>query len=282
MSWPLVSLLAVAASALLLVGLERVWPQDRGQKLLREGFWTDLLLYTFFQSYALGLAISRFIAWLDGVTGLSRFGLVFRWPLSMQVLFFLVTHDLYIYWFHRWQHRSPVLWRLHEAHHSVENVDWIAGSRSHALEILINQTVEFAPMVLLGADPSVPVIKGAISAVWGMWIHANVGVRTGALQLLVNGPEMHRWHHAVDLPPPGRNFATKLAIWDWLFGTAWRPASSQPSGYGLKDEVFPRDYVRQHLYAFRRPAPPEGPDPRARIPPGVARPQPALLPPASP
>ena len=43
----------------------------------------------------------------------------------VQVLFFLVTHDFYIYWFHRWQHHNPVLWRTHEAHHSGKHVDWL-------------------------------------------------------------------------------------------------------------------------------------------------------------
>ena len=73
-----------------------------------------------------------------------------RWPVWVQLLFFLVTHDLYIYLFHRLQHRVPLLWRVHEAHHATDDVDWISGARSHPLEILINQTIEFAPIVLLG------------------------------------------------------------------------------------------------------------------------------------
>jgi len=78
------------------------------------------------------------------------------WPLAAQLGFFLVTHDLYIYLFHRLQHSSSLLWRIHEAHHSVREVDWLAGTRSHALEILINQTIEFLPMTLLGAAPELP------------------------------------------------------------------------------------------------------------------------------
>jgi hypothetical protein len=36
------------------------------------------------------------------------------------------------------------------------------------------------------------------------------------LQWVINGPEMHRWHHAIDHPQGGSNFGTK-AIWDWIF-----------------------------------------------------------------
>ena len=165
MGWPVLAPVIIAGGALLIAALERIRPFDAGQPLFREGFWTDLVFYTFVQSYALALVIGALIGWLDARTGLSSRGLVSGWPVGAQVAFFVVSHDLYIYWFHRWQHASPWLWRLHEAHHSNRQVDWLAGARSHALEILINQTVEFAPMVLLGAAPQVPLIKGAISAV---------------------------------------------------------------------------------------------------------------------
>jgi sterol desaturase/sphingolipid hydroxylase (fatty acid hydroxylase superfamily) len=144
----------------------------------------------------------------------------------------------------------PLLWRIHEAHHSAREVDWIAGSRSHALEIIVNQTIELGVMVVLGASPDVILAKGTISVVWGMWIHANIDVRSGWLQYVINGPEMHRWHHAIDVPMPGRNYATKLAWWDYLFGSVHRPAE-KPAGYGLA-EAFPRGFLAQQLRAFKR------------------------------
>ncbi len=250
MAWEIVAPAVVVGWALLLWVLERRFPYDR-QRFLREGFWTDLVGYTLVQSYGMGLLISALIRWMDQASGLSRLGLVSSWPVAGQVAFFVVTHDLYIYWFHRWQHASPVLWRLHEAHHSNTSIDWLAGLRSHALEILVNQTVEFAPMVLLGASPVVPLVKGMVSAVWGLWIHANVNVRTGRLQWVVNGPEAHRWHHATDPDAYNLNFATKLALWDRLFGTAFLPPRRKPAGYGLTGVAFPRGYVRQQLFALR-------------------------------
>ena len=77
---------------------------------------------------------ARLSAWIGGATGLPRLHLLGAWPIWLQVLFFVVTHDLYIYLFHRLQHRSPTLWRLHEAHHATTEVDWLSGSRSHAFE----------------------------------------------------------------------------------------------------------------------------------------------------
>ncbi len=250
--WSILSPLIITLAAWSIIALERLFPYDRGQRLFRSGWFNDFFLYSIAQSYVLGLLIAQIIAFVDGATGLSRLRLVSDWPLWAQLALFLVTHDLYIYWFHRWQHKSPMLWRIHEAHHSPTEVDWLSGSRSHAFEILINQTIEFMPIVLLGAPPELALMKGTIDAVWGMWIHANVDVRSGWLQKIINGPEMHRWHHAAEYTGDGFNFGTKLAVWDWLFGTAYLPAHKPPR-YGL-DSPFPQHFLLQQLHAFRRRA----------------------------
>jgi len=245
-----ISLATIGGGAVLLMLLERIIPYTKGQTFLREGFFDDFALYTIAQNYVLSIVIfSVVIAKLDAIGGWSRLHLLAGWPLWLQVTFFVVTHDLYIYWMHRWQHRNKYMWRLHEAHHSPKSVDWLSGSRSHCVEILINQTVEFAPIVLLGASPEVISLKGAISAVWGMYIHANLNVHTGPLQWIINGPEMHRWHHTIGKGMRS-NFSTKLAIWDWMFGTAYFPPEERAKNFGLPTQ-FPKHYVGQTLFAFR-------------------------------
>jgi hypothetical protein len=64
------------------------------------------------------------------------------------------------------------------------------------------------------------------------------------------------------LPAPGKNYGTKLAVWDHLFGTAYRP-EDKPARYGLEEPLYPKRgafaYLTQHLYSFlpeaRRSAP---------------------------
>ncbi len=241
----------IVGAALAIILLERRFPYDRRQKLLRPGLVDDLLFYGLLQSYVLGVAIAWIIEAIDRSTGWSRLSLVSGWPIWVQLGFFLITHDLYIYVFHRLQHRVPALWRVHEAHHATEDVDWISGARSHPFEILINQTIEFAPIVLLGAAPEVAIWKGVLDSVWGMYIHSNIDVRSGRLQYFINGPEMHRWHHATEIIDV--NFATKFAFWDWLFGSAHLPGQRKPVGYGLTEPGFPDGYFRQVVYAFRWP-----------------------------
>lgn len=259
--------------------LEKFFPYTKGQKIFREGFFNDIVMYSIVQSYLLGLIIFGILNWVKFNTDLYQYSLIGNWPVWVQVLFFLITHDFYIYWFHRWQHHNRFLWRTHEAHHSPRTVDWLSGARSHSLEILINQTVEFAPIILLGASPEVAIYKGMISAVWGMFIHSNIDVRLGKLQYFINGPELHRWHHSDEEGKEFQNnYGTKLAVWDWIFGTAFFPDPEvrKPKQFGLSDtpdyplskdtsenktriaaacEIIYSDiksYIKQHLYAFRK------------------------------
>lgn len=231
-------------------------------KLLRKGFWLDFVWYTLIQSFFLKILIfDLIIAPSKTALGISDLGVLSHWPIWALVLFFLITHDFYIYWFHRLQHNTKLFWRTHEAHHSVQHVDWLAGSRSHAVEIIINQTIEFAPIFFLLDNETAAIvvpIKALIDAVWGMYIHANLDVRSGKLQYVINGPEMHQWHHANHKEVFYANYATKFAFWDWIFGTGFLPGLKpinfpllKPRYYGLPYE-FPRDYFAQHWFSFSR------------------------------
>jgi sterol desaturase/sphingolipid hydroxylase (fatty acid hydroxylase superfamily) len=244
------AMIIIASIAVIFIVLERIIPYNKGQRVIRTGFFDDLALYTIAQSYILGILIFNYIIYfIDTTTGISRLHLFSNVPIWIQLVFFTVSHDLYIYWMHRWQHKNKWLWRIHEAHHSPQKVDWLSGSRSHAFEILINQTVEFLPIVLLGSPPEVVAYKGVISAMWGMYIHSNLNIHSGKLQKIINGPEMHRWHHTVG-KGRNRNFATKLAIWDWIFNTAYFPENEKAQEYGLISS-FPAHYISQFFYAFR-------------------------------
>ena len=115
----LLSTIIIAGAAIFFIIVERIWPYTKGQKVLREGFFDDLALYTIAQSYILGILIFTYIInFIDTSTGISRLQLFRNVPIWIQLIFFLVTHDLYIYWMHRWQHKNKYLWRIHEAHHS--------------------------------------------------------------------------------------------------------------------------------------------------------------------
>jgi len=238
-----------------IIAWERISPYRKDLPFFREGFWIDLVWYTIIQSYFLKIIIFDYIIYpLQHHLAWQGFQFFKDLPIAAQVLFFLVTHDLYIYLFHRLQHASKFLWRTHEAHHSGKEVDFLAGSRSHVVEIIINQTIEFAPIVLMGADPAVIPIKALLDAMFGMFIHANVNVKMGKLKYFLNSPELHLWHHANYIEVFHANFSTKFSVWDYLFKTAYDPGKKPgnlPENWGLHYE-YPRDYFLQHAFSVKR------------------------------
>ncbi|WP_078348561.1 sterol desaturase family protein [Mucilaginibacter pedocola] len=238
-----------------IIAWERINPYRKSLPFFREGFWVDLVWYTIIQSYFLKILIFDYIiAPVKSHFDWSSFQFVSHWPVWVQVAFFLFTHDLYIYLFHRFQHSNKFFWRTHEAHHSGKEVDFLAGSRSHIAEIIINQTIEFAPIILLGAAPEVIPIKALLDAMFGMFIHANVKVKMGKLKYFINSPELHLWHHANYIEVFHANFSTKFSFWDHLFKTAYdpgHPPGNLPENWGLGYE-YPKDYFLQHAFSVKR------------------------------
>ena len=55
------SMIIIVAAAVTFVILERIFPYTKNQRILREGFFDDLALYTVAQSYILGIIVFGFI-----------------------------------------------------------------------------------------------------------------------------------------------------------------------------------------------------------------------------
>lgn len=246
--------LAIVAGVVSFSILERFFPFKKGLAYFRKGWYIDLVWYTFIQSFFLKILIFDYMIYPgEKALGIEKIGFISHWPMWVLVIFFVITHDFYIYWFHRLQHYSKILWRTHEAHHSVEQVDFLAGSRSHMVEIIINQTIEFAPIIILldakTAAVMIP-IKGAIDALYGQFIHSNLNVRMGKLGYVFNGPILHQWHHGDQVEVYHANFATKLSLWDYIFKTAYNPGRT-PARYGVWYR-FPKDWFAQHIFSVFR------------------------------
>lgn len=254
------NLLTITTSILIcwiifIILMERLYPYRKGLKLFREGFWVDLVWYTIIQSFFLKILIFDYIIQpINTSFDWSEYQFVKHWSVPVQVLFFLITHDFYIYWFHRFQHSNKFFWRTHEAHHSGKEVDFLEGSRSHVAEIIINQTIEFLPIIVLGADPVVLPIKALLDAIFGMFIHANINVKLGKWKYIFNSPELHLWHHSNYQEVFHANFSTKFAFWDYLFGTVYFPGhkpGNERENWGLYYD-YPKDYFLQHAFSVKR------------------------------
>lgn len=244
--------------SLAFVVLERVAPRVRAQELLRPGIATDLV-YLVFNGHFLGVLLARastpLARWLDdalSARGLSiHLDLASIWPWSVQLVVAFVVLDLMQWGVHNLLHRVPWLWEIHKVHHSIREMDFLGSLRFHFGEIIVYKSLLYVPLAFCGFDGTALFVIAVASTAMGHLNHANVRLRLGALKYLLNGPEMHVWHHAhPSAGPTNVNFAINLALWDWLFGTAYLPPEpGPPRALGFEGvEWFPTDPVRQELW----------------------------------
>ncbi len=259
-----------AATAVVLFIAERLDPA-RVQPVFRRGFFTDgvyCVTSVGVRTLVNGtLAIAISDAGAELAPGYSV-GVLRDQPLWVQTLAIIVALDFVSYVLHRLKHRWDWFWRLHETHHSSEDLDWFSSVRFHPLERLIDRTIYLFPLVFLGVSDGALLVLAAVDATIASFSHSNLDWRIGPFIYVFVGPEMHQWHHAKDPRFQNRNFGNNLSVFDWIFGTAY-VAPESPTEFGLRDASYPEGhFLKQFLHAFRpaRPVPavaPAAPEPAA-------------------
>jgi sterol desaturase/sphingolipid hydroxylase (fatty acid hydroxylase superfamily) len=167
------------------------------------------------------------------------------WPPALQIIVMVLTIDFSRYWLHRACHRFPMLWRLHEVHHSPEILYALNVGRFHPAEKVLHFALDTLPFLLLGVAP--PVIAGyfLLYSVNGFFQHSNLRLRYGWLNYVVASAETHRWHHAADPAVAPCNFSNTTIVWDLVFGTWYLPRGRRIMRVGIQDRSYPKGFVRQ-------------------------------------
>ncbi|HVP28286.1 MAG TPA: sterol desaturase family protein [Myxococcota bacterium] len=244
--------------ALVFVPLERAFARRREQHVLRHGWQTDL---THFGVSHLLVQLSVFLT-LQPAALLLRFVapgvhvVVAAQPAALQLVEALVLADLAAYAAHRAFHAVPALWRFHAIHHSSPQLDWIAGSRLHLVDVVVTRGIAFLPLHLLGFA------EGPLQAylVWvsfqAVWIHANLRFEHPWLERLLVTPRFHHWHHAAHAEAIDRNFAVHVPWIDRIFGTLHLPTGDAsvrwPTRYGIAGDPVPDGWLAQLAWPFAR------------------------------
>ena len=159
-------------------------------------------------------------------------------PASRFVLAFIpfLVFDFFYYWFHRFQHAWPWLWQVHRLHHSEHCLNVTTNYRHHWLEEFFRAFFIFLPMNwLISIAPVYSVVAAALIRQWSSFFHANIRVSLGPFTGVLTGPQYHRIHHSIESRHLGRNYAAFFPVWDWVFGTYWRPARGEWPETGLPE-----------------------------------------------
>ncbi len=242
-------------AAILMVLAERWWPYRVSWEADRATVTTDVAFTAVVQMVTPACTAIAFAVTAQGLAG-AGWDLRRLWPHQLpgpvQAAVVLVLADFARYWQHRAMHRSPILWRLHAVHHAPDRLYWLNVTRFHPLEELMQSLVDALPFVLLGVDERVLAGYYVFYAVNGFFQHSNCDVRLGPLNWIVAGPELHRWHHSVDIAEARHNYGNKLIVWDTLFGTRYLPADRDVGELGNGEATYPTTLAGQITAPFRR------------------------------
>ena len=178
-----------------------------------------------------------------------------EWPFWLQAILLLVVGDFFRYWLHRLFHQIPWMWCVHQVHHSPKRLYWVNVGRFHPIEQALQFIVDALPFVLIGVPTEVLSVYFVFYAINGFYQHSNCDVRLGPLNWIVAGPELHRWHHSLDLEESNHNFGNNLIVWDVLFGTRFFPDGREVGELGIPFSDYPMSFLRQLVAPFRRYTP---------------------------
>ena len=237
------------------VPLERLFALRPGQAVFRRQWIIDLT-YFFINSLLIEVLTILTLRPALILFHWARVGwvstTVISLPLFVQVPTLLLVADFTQYWVHRTFHVVSFLWPFHAIHHSIEEMDWLAGSRLHLVDVIVTRGLVYVPIFVLGFSEQALMVYVLLVAAQATFIHANVRWEFRSVRRLIATPAFHHWHHSADREAVDKNFAVHTPLWDILFGTYYLPAR-WPTAYGLcGDRDVPARWITQLVYPFRR------------------------------
>lgn len=175
-------------------------------------------------------------------TEAHSFGLL-HWlalPGWMRLVGTFLLMDLWMYLWHRLNHRIPLLWRFHRVHHSDSTMDVTTAGRFHLGEIAMSCVIRVPVIALAGVRlEELAIFEAAMFAVVQLQ-HANVTLTDPLdrrLRLLMVTPFMHKLHHSDWQPETDSNYSSLFSFWDRIFGSYRTPKNPHTLVFGLRESA---------------------------------------------
>ncbi len=213
---PLLIVMAVAV----IFALEGVFPHYQGRTTrVRHAIPHVLtaIMNGLLTKFALAWVTIKAIGWAEG----SSIGLANLLPLpaTTKPLVIFVLFDIWMYFWHKANHRFGFLWRFHRAHHADIEMDTTTALRFHPGELILSTFFRLPVVILLGMSIAQLAFYETLLNLSTLFHHSNLAVPEKwdrMLRTVVVTPNMHRVHHSVERFETDSNFTSLLSFWDRL------------------------------------------------------------------
>ena len=140
--------------------------------------------------------------------------------LVLSFLFHLVIVDLFLYWWHRFNHQIPFLWRFHHVHHLDETLDISSGVRFHFGEVILSALVRSALIIAFNITLTNLLLIEAIILISSIFHHSNISLPKNLENIfskIIVTPSIHWVHHHKRQSETDANYSTIFSWWDKIF-----------------------------------------------------------------
>jgi sterol desaturase/sphingolipid hydroxylase (fatty acid hydroxylase superfamily) len=221
---------SLVATLLLMLIAERIWPA-RQFPFYRGWIWIGIGVIVFFVALANTWSLVVPKEWL------REHRLFDGEPLGVAggITVWYVFNTFVTYWYHRFQHRFSVPWRmLHQVHHGVPRVDIPSALMAHPFDVIVSTTLSIlVTAFLLGLDPRAVAIASVCQFFITLFPHWNVRTPNW-VGYFIQRPEEHILHHQREVH--AGNYSD-WPLWDKVFGT-YRAPAEKPVQVGFERAGF--------------------------------------------
>ncbi|MBC7474748.1 MAG: sterol desaturase family protein [Candidatus Sericytochromatia bacterium] len=170
----------------------------------------------------------------------KNFGLLRQFNISEQLrtIYAIILIDIWQYWWHRFNHKLPVLWQFHKFHHQDEQLNASSAIRFHFLEISISTIIRIAVFIPLGIDKKDISIYESFLLPIIIFHHANINISDSldrSIKRLIVTPSFHRIHHSKNENESNNNYSSLLSFWDNIFNSYIENDASNIIDFGIQN-----------------------------------------------
>lgn len=170
------------------------------------------------------LLFSGLWLWTTQWASAHHFGLLHRFDLPAwgKAAIAILLLDVWMYAWHRLNHRLPFFWRFHRLHHADRAMDVTTASRFHTGEIVFSSILRVPVLLMIGCTIGELALYEILLFLVVQFHHANIALPDRldrCLRLFIVTPSLHKVHHSVLRVEHDSNYSSLFCWWDMIFRT---------------------------------------------------------------